>query len=402
LSEKDPRSGRAIHTPVFLYALSLGFIGFILPIYSKALGANALEIGGLFSAFTLTTLILRPFTGWALDRFGRRPLFLSGLLLFACSRLAYVAADTIARLYMARFTGGLGALILSVSVVTIVADLAPPDERGREMGTINGKMAKSSLLGAFLGFGLYGALPRPIGWQVVFFGYTAMAIVAVWIGWRGIPETKPERIQHLQGPLNRDAIPAQLVKLMFIVFMTGASTSMLSPIYIIYLQDKFTADFALLGAAFLPGALAVAFLSPSLGALSDRFGRTQLMVIGLVSAGALSCFIPLLPSLAWLAVLFAMVNVAGAASGPAQTAMVSDIIGTERRGRGYGLYDLSLNLGATIGPLLGGLLYDAVGKAIPFYLNGITLLTAGIFSLLFLGSPVHHVEETATDQSRTV
>ena len=311
-------------------------------------------------------------------------MLVSGLVLFACSRLVYVMADSIFRLYVARFIGGFGSLILTVSMVTIVADLSPSGDRGKEMGTINGKMAKSNILGAIFGFGLFGRLPPAVAWQTAFFGYTAMAIIAAWLAARNIAETKPETIQRDRQDQDRPVLPAQLLRLMFVVLTTGATSAMLAPIYIIYLQDRFTTDFRMLGAAFLPGVLAVAFLSPRLGALSDRFGRARLMVIGLVSAGALSFSIPLLPSLIWLAVLFAVANIAGAMSDPAQAAMVADIVGTERRGMSYGFYDFARNLGATTGPLLGGWLYDAVGKPMPFYLNGIVLLLSAGFVLLFL------------------
>jgi len=90
-----------------------------------------------------------------------------------------------------------------------------------------------------------------------------------------------------------------------------------------------------------------------------------------------------------LVALFAMANIAGAMSGPAQAAMVADIAGNERRGRSYGLYDFSQSLGGTIGPLLGGWLYDTISEAMPFYLNGIALLAGGGFVLLFLNPQKH-------------
>jgi MFS family permease len=66
--------------------------------------------------------------------------------------------------------------------------------------------------------------------------------------------------------------------------------------------------------------------------------------------------------------------------------MVADVTGSDMRGTGYGLYYLAASLGATVGPLIGGWLYDAAGHAVPFYMNGAILLAGVIAVLVFLRS----------------
>jgi MFS family permease len=172
---------------------------------------------------------------------------------------------------------------------------------------------------------------------------------------------------------------------MVIVFVTGVSTAMLSPLLLIFLQDKFTTDVDILALAFIPAALVYSFLPSHLGRLSDRFGRTPLMAIGLAGSGLVSFLLPGLPNIGWLIVLWALEALGLIMAAPAQEALVADLTESEVRGTGYGLYTFAVSLGATFGPLLGTWLYDAVGHAIPFYLNGAVLLAGAVWVLLLLG-----------------
>jgi len=73
------------------------------------------------------------------------------------------------------------------------------------------------------------------------------------------------------------------------------------------------------------------------------------------------------------------------AAAPAQEALVADLTGNDVRGTGYGLYTFAASLGATFGPLIGGWLYDTMGHAVPFYLNGMVLLAGTVAVWVLLG-----------------
>ena len=68
---------------------------------------------------------------------------------------------------------------------------------------------------------------------------------------------------------------------------------------------------------------------------------------------------------------------------PLQKALISDLTTHAQRGTGYGLSTFAASLGAAVGPLLGGWVYDHVGHLTPFFLTGIIFLASpGWVSLL--------------------
>jgi len=382
MTENAPASRsliRTIHYPILLGSLAFAFLEFFLPIYGKEMGASALQIGGLFSMWAIAVALLRPLVGIGLDRLGRKRFFVAALVFFAISMFAFSFAVNLVGLLIGQLLRGLGSAMMWISAYTIATDLAASDERGNAVGRVDEATSRGQLFGGVAGFVLITLLPGEIGWQAVFLIYAALAALGAYFGWKNVPETRPVSIPE---GAQAEKLSPQLYKLMTIVFVTAASSSMIRPIFIIFLQDHFTTDIATLVLAIIPSGIVASYLPSRLGRLSDRFGRTRLMAIGLIGSGLLSFLLPLLSSILWLAVLWTIEGVGWAIAAPAEEAMVADLTGRSVRGRGYGLYTFSASLGAFAGPLVGGWLYDNIGERIPFYLNGVVLLIGALLVLI--------------------
>ena len=377
-----------LYRPIFMASLPFSFLGFTLPIYSKALGASALEIGGLYSVFTITLLFGRPLVGRALDVYGRRRFFIAALTGYAVTMFFFAFATNLVGLYLARFAQGIASSLMWITVYTMVADLSGLEERGQSIGRINEADARGELIGVFVGFLIFrtiaGMSSEGTGWKVTYLVFAALTLYGAWLAFTKVPETH----HPVRSPASpQKGLTRSLFNLMVAVFITGAATALISPIYLIFLQDRFSTDLNVLAWSFFPAGIVASFLPSYLGKLSDRFGRAPMMAAGLVGAGILSLLLPILPNLIWVVFLYTLSAVGWSLSGPAEAAMVADLTGVDTRGAGYGLYEFAASLGATIGPLFGGWVYDVYGKALPFYLNGLLLGIGAVWVLFFLKKP---------------
>jgi MFS transporter, DHA1 family, multidrug resistance protein len=381
---KAARGVTTLHRSILLGSLSFGILGFSLPIYAKQMGASALDIGGMISIFALMITIARPLVGWGIDHYGRKLFLVISFLFYAIAMGLFAIAQNVSMLYLARFVQGIGSALLWIPAYTVATELSEHDW-GRAVGSVDMSANRGGFYGSFIGFGLMLLVnPFALAWKLSFAVYGLMTLIASFLTWRGVPETRVVWEVNQTADLTR-LDRSRLSRLMAIVLLTSTSTAMISPLLMIFLQDKFTTDIASLAMAFIPAALVYAYLPGYTGGLSDRFGRIPLMAIGLVGAGIVSVLMPSMTSLLMLSALWLLEAVGFSTAAPAEGALVADLTGRNVRGTGYGLYTLASGLGLILGPLLGGWLYDAAGHAVPFYINGCLLFVGAALVLWLLG-----------------
>ncbi len=373
-----------IRRSIFLISLPFGILGFVLPIYGKSLGASALEIGLFFSVFFLMIVILRPVIGAGLDRFGRRPFFIAGLLGYVSAMAAFAFSDQTSGILLARALQGVASACLWLAAQAITADRSGPAARGQSFGGVTQSSTQGSILGTFIGFGLLVPFGILAGWKPLFLVYAVVGVLAVLLAWRYLEETNPRTPRSERQPIHWSR---NWILLLLVAAVTGAAWAMLEPVMMIFLQEQLTTEITDLALATLPAALVWALLPARLGRLADRFGRKPLMILGMSAAALTSFLIPGLNSLGALAALWAFQALCYAAGDPAEQALVADLTGGDQRGRAYGLYSMAAGLGAMCGPLAGGWLYQSVSPAAPFYANGLVLAACTLALLIFLQEP---------------
>src|SRR5215475_5261082 len=190
-------------TPLLLVLLALlsAFTPLSIDMYLPALptivgdlGSTAGDIQLTLSAFMLAFGLGQIFYGPAGDRFGRRPVILSGLFVYVVASIGCAFAAEAGQLVLLRFLQGLAACGGVVLARTMVRDLAEKDQAARAMSLMMACTSIAPMLAPLIG----GQVLWFLGWRAIFWVLAMIGVVALMAAWRRLPETlKPEYRQPL-------------------------------------------------------------------------------------------------------------------------------------------------------------------------------------------------------------
>jgi multidrug resistance protein len=375
------KSRLILFATVFFDLLGFGIVIPFLPMYATRLGVGAGAIGLLLSVYSIMQFIFAPVLGRLSDRIGRRPIIMLGLLGSSLSYLIYGFTDSFAGLLISRAVHGACAGTISTAQA-YVADTTEESKRAHAMGMIGAAFGLGFVLGPAVG-GLLGAvsLRTPVLFAAAL-TFTNLIFAAVWL-----PESHhPQALAQDAAPGARAGARAGSRWSLDLPRRLGRHRA-LAPLFVVAFLLTFAiaaleATFALTvpavygyAAAGVGGLLAFAGLAQAIaqgylvGKLVPRTGEATLVV-----AGAASLAIGLAPLGSWSShvALYGMLILIASGYGIGTTAvatLISRRTARELQGEALGLNQSVLSLARVIGPIAGGLVYQAMGPAAP-YLGG--------------------------------
>lgn len=150
----------------FLMFFGFWFLMPVLPFYLKEVfAANETSIGIILACYTVASLCIRPFSGYLIDTFARKPLYLFAYFAFTLMFAGYIIAGTLTLFIIFRVIHGLSFGMVSVGGNTIVIDIMPSSRRGEGLGYYGLANNIAMSIGPMVGLFLHNA---EVGFTVLF------------------------------------------------------------------------------------------------------------------------------------------------------------------------------------------------------------------------------------------
>ena len=368
---------------VFCSLLGVGIVSPLLPLYAEAMGASGLLLGTIFSSFTISRAVVIPFIGPLSDRRGRKLFLLIGFGGFTVATLGYVLATTPLHLILTRVIQGATAGMMLPIARAFIGDLCPLGEEGKWQGIANAAFLGGFAVGPLIG----GPLAERHGYDTAFYVMGGICLLSFLLALRFLPESGPRQ----GGGGHRST--RELVKLVYTNSMfrglfsyrvgLALARGCLMTFLPLFAALSLNIGVGLIGVLLACHNILRAAVQPFFGNLADRFNRRTLVTVGAVSHIIFFLLIPGEYSYWQLLVLVAFGGVAAAVAMPALTALYTEQGRTLGMGTAMSLDMLAMAIGMGIGPIVGGIVADALNTASVFYFSAaVQLVGVALFFVL--------------------
>lgn len=353
-SEASPTTDRLFTTAFILVisanlanAIGAQMASAILPVYVVSLGRSEFQAGLVTGMLAFTALLLRPFVGWLVDAWRRRPMVLIGTGCYTVANLMYALFGSLPLLLISRVIHGFGLSNYSTASSAFMADIAPPLRRAEAMG----------LYAVAMDIGLLGApalaffLVRYTGLQQIFFLTAALACVAFFIS-VPVREHRAPRVgpappwQLKTGIVATPALPAA-----WMAFCMGMGVGPVIAFIAIFARQRGVDN---PGLFFTAQAIALILSRTFSSRLSDRRGRIFVIVPGLFCMAVGLLLLPFTHTLLHLMLSAAFIGIGFGTSQPATMALTIDLVSRDNRGMAVSTYFLGFDSGISMGSFAMG------------------------------------------------
>lgn len=341
-----------------------------LPLYIKQLGGSEAQVGLIIGMFTLSAVIFRPIVGGLLDRYGRRPFIVGGLLFFALSMYLYDWVAGILLLVVLRIIHGMSWAISTTAVGTAITDIIPSTRRGEGMGWYGLAMTVAMAVGPMLGIWII----QNYSFHSLFLFATSLSVVALILGFMTkIPFQRRAAIGRME--FFERSVLSVTVAIFFLAVAYGGITTFL-PLFAESLQLNS-------GTFFLVYAIALTLIRPMAGKLSDRYGETFVILPALGITILALIVLSLSTGLTGVIISAILYGIGFGSAQPALQAATLRLARPDRKGVANASFFTAFDLGIGFGAIMLGWISQYTGYQTLFTVSAVSVaISLFIFAIL--------------------
>lgn len=398
---------------LFMVMLDNTVVNVALPSIQRDLDADIGDLEWVVNGYTLTFAVLIATGGRLGDIFGRRAMFLLGVVIFAVTSATAGFATSPEMLIASRAVQGVGAALMMPATLSIVTHAFPASERGKAIGTWAGVSALALSIGPVVG----GFLTEHVGWQAIFFINLPVAVAAVLATVFAVKESRDETVDRRVDYPGVVALTAGLAAIVLaliegnswgwgsievVALLVGGAAALVAFVAIelrsrapmvefalfrtrqfigstlvafiitfammgsfffmaIYMQDILGYGALEAGVRFLPTTMVIAVVAPLAGRLSDRLGPVWPMSVGLATL-SVSMFlfsgIDVSTTYSGLLVPFILMGVGIALVMSPMSTAAMNAVSVQKSGVASGVLQMSRMVGGTVGVAATGAIFQ--------------------------------------------
>jgi MFS family permease len=317
-----------------------------LPLFAVALGGGEGSVGLVLGAFTFTAMFVRPFTGWALDAYGRRVVLVVGLVVTLGTILAHELVAGIGLLLALRLLHGVGFGLETTAAGTLTSDLAPKSRLGEGMGYLT------------LAMGLPMAVAPALGLALSSEGdFTSLFLLAAGLTGLALVLSASMRVPKIERRVGGMSVRtlferSSLMPAISVMLLTMTYAPILAFIAL-YGEERGIGNVGWFFAVF---AVVLAVVRPVSGRLADRWGYLRTATLGWASVVAGLLALALASDLFVLLLAGVLYGAGYGTSQPSLQALTVRGVAPGRRGAANATFFFAYDLGLALGSIGGGFL----------------------------------------------
>ena len=359
------RAALAIAPGVLLAGVAGGIAFPILPIVGVQAGLSVPFIGVILASNRAMRVLSSPLVGALSDRFGGRRTLIAGLVLQVAVMLLYTLGTTTGHpgvfFLLGRMLHGPGSACVFVAGQALALHAGGKTQGGRTAATVRAAMS----IGVPLGLVAGGLVSERWGNTVTFESALVGVLVAALVAWRLVPDLRvdvPKRLgwSEIFGAMADRRLVA-IGSLTFAVSFSAQGMVLTTLSLLVHARGWSLLGFGDKGSSsLLMGLLVIAsaIAMPIAGRLGDRHrAHATFALAGLIALVPSLLLIALSSTAIGLVAGLVLMGFASGALSPSLLALIGDLVPPDRRGVAVGVLQLWGDVGGTLGPLVGTVLF---------------------------------------------